>query len=62
MKKFFLYTFLVLLVLGGLFAYVLYTEGAFESAPDVSDVKPFSATSMKCEAGKCGAGKCGAAK
>jgi len=58
MKKFFLYTFLVLLVLGGLFVYVLYTEGAFDAKPQ-SDLKPFSATSMKCEAGKCGAGKCG---
>jgi hypothetical protein len=61
MKKFFLYTFLILLVLGGLFVYVLYTEGAFDAKPQ-SDLKPFSATSMKCEAGKCGAGKCGGEK
>ena len=53
MKKFFLYTFLILLVLGGLFAYVLYSEGAFDAAPK-SDLKPFSATGMKCGAGKCG--------
>ena len=52
MKKFFLYTFLTLLVLGGLFVYVLYTEGAFDKASTV-DAKPFDA-SMKCEAGKCG--------
>jgi len=60
MKKFFLYAVLVLLVLGGLFAYVLYTEGAFDKAT-VSDAKPFAA-SMKCEAGKCGGGKCAGAK
>ena len=57
MKKFFLYTFLTLLVLGGLFVYVLYIEGAFDKASTV-DAKPFDA-SMKCEAGKCGGGKCG---
>ncbi|RUM71614.1 MAG: hypothetical protein DSZ09_00465 [Sulfurovum sp.] len=55
MKKFFLYMLLILLVLGGLFAYVLYTEGAFESKPKPSDLKPFK---MKCESGKCGTGKC----
>jgi len=33
MKKFFLYTISILLVLGGLLAYVLYTEGAFDAAP-----------------------------
>lgn len=60
MKKFFLYTISILLVLGGLFVYVLYSEGAFDKAP-TSDAKPFAAT-MKCEAGKCGAGKCGEAK
>ena len=59
MKKFFLYTFLVLFVLGGLFAYVLYTEGAFASK---SEIKPFSAATMKCEAGKCGGAKCGGEK
>jgi hypothetical protein len=58
MKKFFLYTFLVLFVLAGLFVYLLYTEGAFDSVPK-SEMKPFSATGMKCGAGKCGAGKCG---
>ena len=58
MKKLSLYIFLVLLVLGGLFAYLLYSEGAFESRtkPSAVEAKPF----MKCAAGKCGAGKCGA--
>lgn len=51
--------FLVLLVLGGLFTYVLYSEGAFETKEDLPKLKPFE---MKCEAGKCGAGKCGAEK
>jgi len=60
MKKFFLYTILILLVLGGLFAYVLYSEGAFDKRPAV-DAKPFTA-SMKCEAGKCGGSKCGGEK
>jgi len=59
MKKFLLYMVLVLLVLGGLFTYVLYTEGFFEKAPQKSELKPFE---MKCEAGKCAAGKCAGAK
>lgn len=62
MKKFFLYTFLVLAVLGAVFTYVLYTEGVFDTAEPVKETtaKPFEA--MKCEAGKCAAGKCGSAK
>lgn len=58
MKKFFLYTFLVLLILGSIFTYILYSEGAFDSKENIpkSDLKPFV---MKCEAGKCGQGKCG---
>jgi hypothetical protein len=61
MKKFFLYLFAILAVLGAIFAYILYTEGAFKTHEVVekSDVKPFE---MKCEAGKCAAGKCGSAK
>jgi len=61
MKKFFLYTFLVLAVLGALFTYVLYTEGVFDTVDPVKDTtaKPFE---MKCEAGKCAAGKCAAGK
>ena len=62
MKKFFIYTFAVVSLLSGLFVYVLYTEGAFDTLPDTSDVKPFSATTMKCEAGKCGGNKCGGEK
>jgi len=54
MKKFFIYTFAVVALLSGLFVYVLYTEGAFDTLPDTSDAKPFSATGMKCGAGKCG--------
>lgn len=58
MKKFFLYLVLILAVLGAVFAYVLYTEGVFDSAePETkTELKPFE---MKCEAGKCAAGKCG---
>jgi len=58
MKKFFLYLLLILAALGALFAYVLYSEGAFDTAeaPKDNALKPFE---MKCEAGKCGAGKCG---
>jgi len=59
MKKFFLYTFLGLVILGAVFAYILYTEGFFETKPEPSEVKPFE---MKCEAGKCGAGKCAGGK
>lgn len=58
MKKFFLYLFGILAVLGAIFAYLLYTEGAFDKAAPVTqkELKPFE---MKCEAGKCAAGKCG---
>ena len=61
MKKFFLYLFAILAVLGAIFAYILYTEGAFDKAEPVTkkELKPFE---MKCEAGKCAAGKCGSAK
>jgi len=59
MKKFFIYTFLVLAILGALFTYVLYTEGFFEPKPEPSTMKPFE---MKCEAGKCAAGKCASSK
>jgi len=61
MKKFFLYTLLILAVLSAIFAYLLYTEGAFETHESVNETtaKPFE---MKCEAGKCGAGKCGTEK
>jgi len=57
MKKFFFYIFLVLIVLGSIFTYILYTQGAFETKKTVvkTDAKSF----MKCEAGKCGTGKCG---
>lgn len=57
MKKFFLYFFLVLAVLGAIFAYVLYTEGVFDVAEPAkqTELKPF----MKCETGKCGEEKCG---
>ena len=61
MKKFFISVFAIVTVLGLLFTYILYTEGAFESAPEASEVKPFGAA-MKCEAGKCAAGKCGGGK
>ena len=59
MKKFFGITFLVLILLGSIFAYVLYTEGAFDKKEVIDEnAKPFSA--MKCEAGKCGGNKkCG---
>lgn len=59
MKKFFLYAFAILLVLGAIFVYILYTEGAFDKAGPVTnkELKPFE---MKCEAGKCGGSKCGA--
>lgn len=61
MKKLFLILFLVLLILGSIFTYILYSEGAFDTREDVpkSNLKPFV---MKCEAGKCGAGKCGEAE
>lgn len=56
MKKFLLILFLILAVLGAIFAYILYSEGAFDKpvSTDSGDLKPF----MKCEAGKCGGGKC----
>ncbi|WP_373031773.1 hypothetical protein [Sulfurovum sp.] len=58
MKKFLLYVFLGLAILAGILAYVLYSEGAFQTYEPTkeSDLKPF----MKCEAGKCAAGKCAA--
>ena len=61
MKKFLLYLFLVIAVLSAIFAYVLYTQGAFEEkkVKKETTMKPFE---MKCEAGKCAAGKCGSAK
>ena len=57
MKKFILYTVLALVVLGALFTYILYSEGAFDRPEPAKqgDLEPF----MKCEAGKCAAGKCG---
>ncbi len=61
MKKFLLYTLLILAVLSAIFAYILYTEGAFKTHEPVKETtaKPFE---MKCEAVKFGAGKCGSAK
>lgn len=59
MKKFLLYLFLVIAALSAIFAYMLYTQGAFDSKPEPSEMKTFE---MKCEAGKCAAGKCGSAK
>jgi len=60
MKKFLLSMFLVFAFLSGLFVYVLYTEGFFETKKSVQEttLKPFL---MKCEAGKCGGSekKCG---
>jgi len=61
MKKFFISVFAIVTVLGLLLTYLLYTEGAFESAPKASEAKPFGAA-MKCEAGKCAAGKCSGGK
>ena len=57
MKKFFLYVSLALAILAAIFAYILYSEGAFETLEPAqkSDLKPFM--EMKCEAGKCGSGK-----
>jgi len=61
MKKFLLSLLAGLTVFAAIFAYILYSEGFFETVekPAKSDMKPFE---MKCEAGKCGAGKCGDAK
>ena len=58
MKKILLYVFLVLAILAAILAYILYSEGAFDTYEPTkqSDMEPF----MKCEAGKCAAGKCGA--
>ncbi len=61
MKKFFISVFAIVTILGLLFTYILYTEGAFESAPKASEAKPFGAT-MKCESGKCASGKCAGAR
>jgi hypothetical protein len=58
-KKFMFTVFLVISVLGAIFAYILFTQGAFDSRPVPSALKPFE---MKCEAGKCASGKCGANK
>jgi len=57
MKKFMLYTLLILAVLAAILTYILYSEGAFDSYEPAkqSDLEPF----MKCEAGKCAPGKCG---
>jgi uncharacterized membrane protein len=59
MKKIFFYLFLIIVILGAIFVYILYSEGAFETKQKASELKPFN---MKCEAGKCGAGKCASAK
>ncbi|MDQ7085639.1 MAG: hypothetical protein Q9M36_12330 [Sulfurovum sp.] len=58
MKKTILIILSILVVLGAIFTYILYTEGAFEARKvhNTLDVKPFE---MKCEAGKCASGKCG---
>jgi hypothetical protein len=60
MKKLLLYVFLALAIIAAVLAYILYSEGAFETYEPTkkSDIEPF----MKCEAGKCAAGKCGAAE
>ena len=61
MKKFLLYTLLVLAILGAVFAYILYDEGFFDTLQDTpqGELETFK---MKCEAGKCSAGKCSSAK
>lgn len=61
MKKIILSFIAVLAVVAALFAYVLFTEGAFETLPDTpkNEQEPFQ---MKCEPGKCSAGKCAAGK
>lgn len=61
MKKFFLYAFVIVGVLGAIFAYILYTEGVFDTVEPAAktELKPFE---MKCEAGKCAAGKCAQGK
>jgi succinate dehydrogenase/fumarate reductase cytochrome b subunit len=57
MKKFLLYVFLAFAIVAAVLAYILYSEGAFETYEPTkqSDLEPF----MKCEAGKCAPGKCG---
>ena len=59
MKKFFIYLFIIISVLGAIFAFILYSEGAFETKLESEHYKPFE---MKCEAGKCGQGKCAGGK
>ena len=61
MKKFLITLFSILTVLAAIFAYILYTEGYFDTVQDApqGELKPFE---MKCEAGKCSAGKCGGKK
>jgi len=61
MKKFLLYTLLVLAILAAIFTYILYSEGFFDTLQDTpqGELEPFQ---MKCEAGKCAAGKCAAGK
>ena len=61
MKKFLLYTLLVLAILGVVFTYLLYNEGFFDTLQDTpqGELEPFE---MKCEAGKCSAGKCASGK
>ncbi len=56
MKKFLLYTLLVLAILAAIFTYILYSEGFFDTLQDTpqGELEPFQ---MKCEAGKCAAGK-----
>ena len=57
MKKFLLYTLLLLAILSAVFTYILYNEGFFDTLQDTpkGELEPFQ---MKCEAGKCSAGKC----
>ena len=59
MKKFILSLLSIIVVLGAIFTYVLYTEGAFETELKSEHYKPFE---MKCEAGKCATGKCAGGK
>jgi len=60
MQKILFYVFLVLAIVAAVLAYILYTEGAFDTYEPTkqSDMEPF----MKCEAGKCAPGKCGGNK
>ena len=61
MKKFLITLFSVLSVLAAIFAYILYSEGFFDTLQDTpqGELEPFQ---MKCEAGKCSAGKCSTGK